>query len=125
MAITITPLSSQFVDIMLQDTDVDDTVRVDVTQGTGSVYYIEVNNGIGSSSISFKMYDTTNVTLGTTEPIFIMKVAASATEYCVIPDGMAFSSGLSYCATDQNGNQAAGGGFSGLSGNITLRLITS
>ena len=125
MAITITPLSTQFVDVTVNDTDVSDTVRVDITQGTGSVYFIEVGNGISASSISFKLYDSTTVTLGTTEPIFIMKVAASATEAVVIPDGMAFPTGLSYCATDQNGRQVAGSGFGSLSGDISLKLITS
>ena len=125
MSITITPLSTQFVDVTVSDTDVSDTVRVDITQGTGNVYFIEVGNGISASSISFKLYDSTTVTLGTTEPVFIMKVAASATEAVVIPDGMAYTTGLSYCATDQNGNQVAGGGFSGMSGQITLKLITS
>ena len=125
MAISITPLSTQFVNVTVSDTDVSDTVRVDITQGTGNVYFIEVGNGISASSISFKLYDSTTVTLGTTEPIFIMKVAASATEAVVIPDGMAFTTGLSYCATDQNGRQVAGSGFSSLSGQITLKLITS
>ena len=55
MAISITPLSTQFVNVTVSDTDVSDTVRVDITQGTGNVYFIEVGNGIRASSISFKL----------------------------------------------------------------------
>jgi hypothetical protein len=125
MAISISTLSSQFIDIITADTDTEAVVRSDITQSPGSVYYISVQNGIGSTSISLKLYDATTATLGTTEPVFILKVAASATEYCVIPDGMAFSTGISYAVTDQNGRQAAGSGFGSVSGNVTLRMVVS
>jgi len=125
MAISLSTLSSQFIDIIAADTDTDAIVRADITQSPGSLYYIKVINGISATSIFLKLYDNTTATLGTTEPVFIIKVAASATRYCVIPDGMAFSSGITYAVTDQNGNQAAGGSFSGLSGTITLHMVAS
>ena len=124
MAITITQLSTQFIDIMMSDTDVDDTVRVDITQQPSTVHYVELVNGIGSTAIWLKLFDTTEVALGTTQPVFIMKVAASATERLVIPDGMAFASGISYCATNTSGDQV-GSSMGALSGNIPLKLITS
>jgi hypothetical protein len=124
MAITITQLSTQFIDIMMSDTDVDDTVRVDITQQPSTIHFIEVINGIGSTAIWLKLFDTTEVTLGTTQPVFIMKVAASATEQLVIPDGMAFASGISYAATNTSGDQA-GSSMGALSGQISLKLITS
>ena len=123
MAITITQLSSQFIDVVVNDTDVDDTVRIDITQTPSVIHYIELVNGIGSTSVYLKLFDTSEITLGTTQPVFIMKVAASATERCVIPDGMAFASGISYCATNTNGDQA-GSSMGALSGNITLKLVT-
>ena len=95
MAITITQLSTQFIDIMTSDTDVDDTVRIDITQQPSTIHFIEVINGISSTAIWLKLFDTTEVTLGTTQPQFIMKVAAGATEQLVIADGMAFASGIS------------------------------
>jgi len=125
MAISLSTLSSQFIDIIAADTDTDAVVRADITQSPGSLYYIFVQNGMSATSIFLKLYDATTATLGTTEPVFIIKVAASASEYCVIPDGMAFSAGISYAVTDQNGNQAAGGSFSGMSGNVTLRMVAS
>tara|TARA_R100001129_G_scaffold172782_1_gene143714 strand:+ start:432 stop:806 length:375 start_codon:yes stop_codon:yes gene_type:complete len=124
MAITITQLSTQFIDIMTSDTDVDDTVRIDITQQPSTIHFIEVINGISSTAIWLKLFDTTEVTLGTTQPVFIMKVAASATEQLVIPDGMAFASGISYAATNTGGDQA-GSSMGALSGQISLKLITS
>tara|TARA_R100000234_G_C4961485_1_gene161987 strand:+ start:576 stop:950 length:375 start_codon:yes stop_codon:yes gene_type:complete len=124
MAITITQLSTQFIDIMTSDTDVDDTVRIDITQQPSTIHFIEVINGISSTAIWLKLFDTTEVTLGTTQPVFIMKVAASATEQLVIPDGMAFASAISYAATNTSGDQA-GSSMGALSGQISLKLITS
>ena len=124
MAITITQLSTQFIDIMTSDTNVDDTVRIDITQQPSTIHLIEVINGISSTAIWLKLFDTTEVTLGTTQPVFIMKVAASATEQLVIPDGMAFASGISYAATNTGGDQA-GSSMGALSGQISLKLITS
>tara|TARA_R100000479_G_scaffold175850_1_gene128011 strand:+ start:1346 stop:1720 length:375 start_codon:yes stop_codon:yes gene_type:complete len=124
MAITITQLSTQFIDIMTSDTDVDDTVRIDITQQPSTIHFIEVINGISSTAIWLKLFDTTEVTLGTTQPQFIMKVAAGATEQLVIPDGMAFASGISYAATNTSGDQA-GSSMGALSGQISLKLITS
>ena len=124
MSITITQLSTQFIDIMTSDTDVDDTVRIDITQQPSTIHFIEVINGISSTAIWLKLFDTTEVTLGTTQPVFIMKVAASATEQLVIPDGMAFASGISYAATNTGGDQA-GSSMGALSGQISLKLITS
>ena len=125
MATSITTLSSQFEDVIIQDTNTDENIKNDITQGTGSVYSIQVANGIGSTSIFFKIYDGNSAVVGTTEPIFIMKVAASATKQLIIPDGMPFTTGLCYCTTDQNGSQGAGSGYSSASGNVTVRIVTS
>jgi hypothetical protein len=123
MAITITTLSSQFNDITVADTDVDETAKNDITQGTGSVHYIQAVNGWSGSSIFLKLYDATSATLPTDQPMFIMKVAASANKTCVIPDGMAFTNGLSYAAVDQAGDLGAGTPIP--TGNLTVRIITS
>ena len=125
MAISITTLSTQFNDIIITDTDTDHTPKNDITQTTGSVYSIFVQNGIGSTSIYLKLYDATSVTLGTDEPIFIMKVAASATKQLIIPDGLPFANGLSYLTTDTGGKQAQGSGYASASGNVTVRIVTS
>ena len=108
MAISLSTLSAQFIDIIHKDTDTDAIIRADITQSPGSLYFIKVINGISATSIFLKLYDDTTATLGTTEP-----------------DGMAFSSGITYAVTDQNGKQAAGGSFSGLSGTVTLLMVAS
>lgn len=123
MAITISTLSSQFTDIIVQDTDVDVNPRNDITQGTGSVYFIHVTNAWSGSSIFLKLYDATSATIPTDQPIFIMKVGASSTKHVVIPDGMPFTSGLSYAASDQAGDLGAGSSIP--TGNLTVRMIIS
>jgi len=123
MSISSTTLDSRFSDILIVDTDVDETVTVDITGGTGSVYYIQLVNSWAGSSVFFKLYDAGDVTLGTTHPIFVVKVPASTTKNLVIPDGMQFTTALSFAATDQGGSGAVGTPLP--TSALTVRIVTS
>ena len=124
MALAMTTLGDRFIDIITQDTDADETPVNDITGKAGSLCYFKVVNGWSGSSIYFKVYDSTSATHGTTHPILVMKVAASSTAYCVIPDGMAFVNGLSYCVTDGAGT-GSGGDSGPPTGNVTVRTVVS
>jgi len=124
MALAMTTLGDRFIDIITQDTDADESPVNDITGKAGSVYYVKVVNAGSNSSVYFKLYDSTSATHATTHPIYVKKVGPSSTVYCVIPDGMAFTNGLSYCVTD-------GPGTGSLSDNgpatndVTVRLVIS
>jgi hypothetical protein len=124
MALAMTTLGDRFIDIITQDTDADESPVNDITGKAGSVYYVKVVNAWSSSSVYFKLYDSTSATHGTTHPILVMRVAASTTEYFIVPDGMAFTNGLSYCVTD-----GAGTGSVNDSGpptnDVTVRMVIS
>tara|TARA_R110000824_G_C15186078_1_gene674275 strand:- start:501 stop:872 length:372 start_codon:yes stop_codon:yes gene_type:complete len=123
MAISITPLDGRFSDIKIKSTDVDENPIADIIGGTGSIYYIEASSSWSGSSVFLKIYDLNVVVVGTSDPIFVMKLAAQATERVIIPDGIPFTTGLSFAATDQAGS--AGVGTPIPTGNLTVRIITS
>ena len=118
MAISITPVDGRFNDIKIKSTDVDENATADITGGTGSIYYIEAISTWSASSLFVNV-----VVLGTTDPIFVMKVAANASERVVIPDGIPFTTGLSFAATDQAGS--AGAGTPIPTNDLTVRIVTS
>ena len=123
MAISITPIDGRFNDIKIKSTDVDENATADITGGAGSIYFIEAISTWSASSLYLKIYDLNVVVIGTSDPIFIMKVAAQASERVVIPDGIPFTTGLSFAATDRAGS--AGTGTPIPANNLTVRIITS
>ena len=123
MAISITPIDGRLNDIKIKSTDVDENPIADITGGTGSIYFIEASSSWSGSSVFLKIYDLAVVVVGTSDPIFVMKIPASGTERVVIPDGVPFTTGLSFAATDQAGS--AGAGTPIPTGNLTVRIITS
>ena len=123
MAISITPVDGRFNDIKIKSTDVDENATADITGGTGSIYYIEAISTWSASSLFVKIYDLNVVVVGTSDPIFVMKVAANASERVVIPDGIPFTTGLSFAATDQAGS--AGAGTPIRTNDLTVRNVTS
>lgn len=124
MALSMTTLGDRFIDITIQDTDANKTPINDITGKAGALYYLSVTNGWSSSSVYFKLYDSTSAVLGTTLPILVMKVSASTTERAVIPDGMAYVNGLSYCISDGAGTGAAGDNGPP-TGQATVRMVVS
>ena len=124
MALAMTTLGDRFIDIITQDTDADELPVNDITGKAGSLYYVKVVNAWSASSVYLKIYDSTSATHGTTHPIFVTKVGPSSTAYCVIPDGMAFVNGLSYCVTDGAGTGAVNDNGPP-TGNVTVRMVVS
>jgi len=123
MAISMTTADGRFNDITVKNTDTDENAVADITGGTGSIYYIEAVNAWAGSSVFLKIYDLNVVVIGTSDPIFVMKIPASTTESVVIPDGIPFTTGLSFAATDQAGS--AGAGTPIPTNNLTVRIIAS
>tara|TARA_R110002020_G_scaffold10589_1_gene40362 strand:+ start:2025 stop:2393 length:369 start_codon:yes stop_codon:yes gene_type:complete len=122
MAISTTVLDNRFTNKTIKDTDTDETATVDITGASGSVYYVQISAG-GTSAVNyFKIYDTNGVVVGTSDPIFQIKVPASTTKECVISGGMPFTTALSF-ATVTAGGTAGTTGPSGAT--VTATIITS
>lgn len=106
MAITV---NNQFTGIdfrYIKDTGLTGATARDNAAGTsGKLYAIYVDNTAGSASTAYlKLYDTVAaVTNGTTVPDFEFKIAASARQAFIFPEGLTFSNGLGYSASQGAG----------------------
>tara|TARA_R100001443_G_scaffold75271_1_gene82863 strand:- start:504 stop:878 length:375 start_codon:yes stop_codon:yes gene_type:complete len=75
---------------------------------TGKLYQVDVDNTQGSSSTGYlKLYDTNlAVTEGTTVPDFIFKIKTGVREIFTFPEGLTFSTGFGYTASQSPGTTA-------------------
>jgi len=87
-----------------KDTAVRNAMIVDVTGGTGTFYGVECVTG--GTTIMLRFYDDTSAVAGTTVPLFSFLVPASSTLSVNIPEGIPFTSGLSYNATQTDSDPA-------------------
>jgi hypothetical protein len=72
---------------------------------SGKLYAIFVDNTAGSASNGYlKLYDTVAaVTNGTTVPDFEFRIVAAARNVFIFPEGLTFSNGLGYSASQGAG----------------------
>lgn len=89
-----------------------------LTNTTGTVHAIFIDNTSGSSVNFLKIYDTGVVTHGTTAPIFCVPAPASASMRVYSKQGITISSALSVCAS--SGAATAG---SAPGGTIAYRIF--
>lgn len=87
-----------------KDTAVRNTMIVDVTGGAGTFYGVECITG--GTTIMLRFYDSTVAVAGTTVPLFSFLVPAASTLSVNIPEGIPFTSGLSYNATQTDSDPA-------------------
>ena len=76
MAIGTTTLSPQLGGKVYNDTAATNSV-VAAVSGATTIYHIEFDNTSNAAVTYLKMYESGSVTLGTTQPSFIIKAAAS------------------------------------------------
>lgn len=78
------------------NTDLDATIAA-VKASAGTLYAIVVDNSANSAVSYLKLWDLASgsVTVGTTAPDWIFKIAASVKKTIAIPEGLAFATALS------------------------------
>jgi hypothetical protein len=79
------------------DDSVIDTMVVDVTGGSSTLYGFEIV--AGGALLYFRLYDSSAPVSGTTVPKMAFIVPASSTLSVNIPEGISFTNGISYNAT--------------------------
>ena len=84
-----------------------------LTDTTGSVYTIVLDNSSGSGIAYLKLYDTKEATHGTTEPVLVTQVAASTVTTVQCASGFAFATALSTAASTSGGTGSGGASPSG------------
>ena len=121
MALTVTGFSAATLDYkIVHQSAASGTMDGNVTGASGKCHYLTCTNGDSGNVVYLKVTIAAASTVAT-NPALKVRIAASATETIVIPDGLAFTELSFYLTTVQeNGNtQTSPGGTS------TITAITS
>ncbi len=122
MAITTNNQGTNLGKRIVKDTAVTNSVVHNVTGASGSIHTIFVDNSALSAVVFLKFWDqATTVTLGTTDPVLCFMIPASSREVLNFPDGLAFSTGISYACVQTPGTA----GTAAPATPPTIYLITS
>ena len=100
MALTVTGFSSSSLTYKIaSESDASDSASTDILGGSGTLYAIDFDNQSGNSAY-LKLYLTSGtVTVGTTQPTAMFKLAANKKSHINLPAGLAFTQ-LSFWVTD-------------------------
>ena len=119
MAASLTALGAILGNKLISDTSVGTTVQDNVITGGGYIYWVIIDNTNNSAASYLKFWDATgSVTLGTTDPVVILKAPASTKLQYSFPRGIAFGSGICYACT----NSAGTAGTSAPSSAVSIRF---
>ena len=104
MAIGTTSLRGPFTSgKVYNDTGATNSV-VAAASGATTIYHVEFDNTSNSAATYLKFYESGSVTLGTTQPSFIIKAAAATKEYMSFPTGLPHATALQYIVTTTASN---------------------
>mgnify|MGYP003116026607 FL=1 len=81
------------------------TAVEDVTGGAGTWYTIVYKSGDANTAY-LKLFDSADITPGTTQPNWILQMKPNDTTVWTVPDGVTFTNGLSYFVSEENGKEA-------------------
>jgi hypothetical protein len=107
---------------VITDTTADATAANNVTGAASTIYYFEIDNTANvGDPVFFKVYDHASPTIGTTNPLIILRAAAGTKEYFVVPQGVGFSVALSYACVTTAGTAGTGNPANA----VIIRMIAS
>jgi hypothetical protein len=124
MTLKGSPSDARYTYQMFEDDDVDEVTKIDVTGGATTLYYLEVISSDSSNILFVKFYDASVVTMGTTRPVLVVEVPTQATKHIVLPDGIPFTTALSYSCTTAAGTGASDSTGAGTN-KMKIRLVVS
>ena len=116
MAISITPLTNQFIDVLAVDTVASSGGFLDIKAGPATLYGIEVANSHGAA-VYVKLYDARAAT-GATVPHMILMLVNGTTRTFMTTDGIPFTTAISVRCVTESGT----GGTTTPSGGVAIRL---
>ena len=108
MAITATNQTLSLGADIIHDNAPGLTAVEDVAGGGGTWYTIVYVSGDANTAY-LKLFDSADITPGTTQPNWILQMKPNDTTVWTVPDGVTFSNGLSYFVSEENGKEASTG----------------
>ena len=101
MAVTLSNVANPLGTLLVTDTNATGTAEENVTGGTGTIYSVQIDNTLNTSSVYLKIAD--NAMAGTTSqdqaPNWVYYAPAGQTVTYACPGGSAFGTALSFWAT--------------------------
>ena len=122
MAFSATPADARYTYQMFLDQDVDENVKVDVTGGPATMYYLDCVSTDSSNALYVKFFDAAVVNRGTTRPVMVVEIPTSGSKRLSFPDGVEFATALSY-SCDRTGGTAEGAAPG--ANKMTIRFVVS
>ena len=103
-------------------TDVSVVPDNDVFGGSATVWMIDVDNSANAAQDNYvKIVDGASSTPGTTVPDYVIKILQGARRQLVIPEGLAFSTGVSMWCVTTGGT----GGTTSPTSDVIVRIVAS
>ena len=110
---------------IVQDTSLNATAIVDVTQGSGTLYSIEVDATSAQAHQYLKLkFTTTEITVGTSTPDAVIMCAAGQRFMMNLPSGIPYT-GLSAWLTTSEDDSATTNSENANNRNTIVRFVTS
>ena len=123
MAVTKTTSITEFGGKLIIDFDADNSYENNVTGETsGTLYLVEVDNTANSDSSAYlRIIDRASANASNDVPTWMFVAAPGAKASYVMPEGQAYSAGLSIWCTSNNAKDNA----TSPSNDVTVRIVAS
>ena len=121
MAVTVTNQYNPLGGRIIKDTDIEATAQNNVTGASSTIYFIDIDNSANGAASFLKIYDHAAPTVGTTDPDWVVRVAASTRSQVVFPQGLATTTGISLACVTTGGT----GGTTSPTSSVILYVLTS
>jgi len=121
MANTVSPLASPLSKRIVRETGLTATVALNVTGTAGVWYSLDIDNSANGHITYVRMWDSLDPTNGTTDPDWIVSVAANTRKVVAAPGGSSYTVGLSMAAVREAGTA----GTTAPAGAVVVQVVTS
>lgn len=108
MAVTVTPIADPISALgVWNDTDAEGTAVNNIRPGATKLHVLDIDNAANGAVSYFKVYDSLGPTIGTTDPDWILPVAASVQRTYLFTEsdvmGLTIANGISYACVTAGG----------------------
>lgn len=99
MTLGVSTQASPIATRLVKQTQAGATPDTNVLGAAGTIYLIDIDNSLNAAASYLKLYDALSVTVGTTVPDVVIRVAAGVRRSMSIPEGLAFAVLSMACVT--------------------------